>query len=805
MEAYCLKCKQKREMVNPIASFTVRGGAITKGECAVCGTNISKMGLTDAHSGLEKPVTQPKSVQSSSTKKEKTGSSKAAKTGKSRIRKSALSRSSAKNLSGLGKELVIVESPAKARTIGKFLGDDYKVLASVGHVRDLLKTQLSVDVEHDFAPKYRVPNEKIEIVNQIKKLSAHSKKVYLATDPDREGESIAWHLLDTAQIPPEKTERVVFHEITKDAIADAFAHPRQVDMDLVDAQQARRILDRLVGYGVSPILWAKVRGRLSAGRVQSVALRLVVEREREIQEFVPVEYWTISAEFTPEGSQRSYKAKLVKVNSQEPVLPDQENTLSIVTDMCQAKYLLDSIKQSQRKVKPSAPFITSTLQQEASRKLGFQTRKTMAVAQQLYEGIDIGNGGETGLITYMRTDSVHVSIQAIKETRQFIQTKYGQAFLPEQAPHYQTRAASAQEAHEAVRPTLVTHEPAALKKYLTNDQFKLYKLIWQRFVASQMNPAVIEVTSIEVVGKSKVQHYLLKATSNKTVFMGFRAVYEESVNEDQIEKEELVDIPLEDMHEDQVQQLKDIEYLQHFTQAPPRYSEASLIQVLEENKIGRPSTYSPIISTIQTRGYVTLEDKRLLPTETGFVVNDLVVEYFPSIVDIGFTSGMEEKLDQIAQGKLNWVDVMRQFYGPFEESLENAKEHMPVTKIEPEKIGRACPNCGSDLVLRNGKYGKFVSCSTFPKCRYTEPWLEKIGITCPTCRTGDVIRKRTRKGRVFYGCSRYPDCDFTSWNPPISQPCPNCGGTMVALNKHRARCLNCSEVVSLEETENQEA
>ncbi|MFZ3150602.1 MAG: type I DNA topoisomerase [Anaerolineaceae bacterium] len=800
-----MKCKQKREMVNPVASFTVRGGAITKGECAVCGTKLSRMGLTDAHAGLEKPVTQPKRVQSSPTRKVKTGSSKAAKTGKLRVKKSALSRSSAKNLSGSGKELVIVESPAKARTIGKFLGDDYKVLASVGHVRDLLKTQLSVDVEHDFAPKYRVPNEKIEIVNQIKKLAAHSKKVYLATDPDREGESIAWHLLDTAQIPPEKTERVVFHEITKDAIADAFAHPRQVDMDLVDAQQARRILDRLVGYGVSPILWAKVRGRLSAGRVQSVALRLVVEREREIQEFVPVEYWTVSAEFTPEGSQHSYKAKLVKINNQEPVLPDQDSTLSIVTDMRQAKYLLDSIKQSQRKVKPSAPFITSTLQQEASRKLGFQTRKTMAVAQQLYEGIDIGNGGETGLITYMRTDSVHVSTQAIKETRQFIQTKYGQAFLPEQAPHYQTRAASAQEAHEAVRPTLVTHEPDALKKYLTKDQFKLYKLIWQRFVASQMNPTLIEVTSIEIVGKSKAQHYLLKATSNKTVFMGFRAVYEESVNEDQTEKEELVDIPLEDMQEDQVQQLKDIEYVQHFTQAPPRYSEASLIQVLEENKIGRPSTYSPIISTIQTRGYVTLEDKRLLPTETGFVVNDLVVEYFPSIVDIGFTSGMEEKLDQIAQGKLNWVDVMRQFYEPFEESLENAKEHMPVTKIEPEKIGRACPNCGSDLVLRNGKYGKFISCSTFPKCRYTEPWLEKIGITCPTCKTGDVIRKRTRKGRVFYGCSRYPDCDFTSWNPPIPQPCPNCGGTMVALNKHQARCLNCSEVVSLEETENREA
>ncbi|MFZ3070919.1 MAG: type I DNA topoisomerase [Anaerolineaceae bacterium] len=826
LEAYCLKCREKREMVHPVATFTVRGAPITKGECQVCGTKLSKMGLTDAHSGLEKPVVQDtpkkaasskKTARSNEAKSKSTSTSKKVATSKKTAKSRAVKSTSApkrnaqasklengKRSNGnnaLGKDLVIVESPAKAKTIGKFLGEKYKVLASVGHIRDLLKTQLSVDVNNDFAPKYRVPNEKIELAHEIKNLAARSNKVYLATDPDREGESIAWHLMDTAQIDPQKTERVVFHEITKEAIADAFAHPREVDMDLVNAQQTRRILDRLVGYGVSPILWAKVRSGLSAGRVQSVALRLVVEREREIQDFVPVEYWVISAEFYPESSPNFYKAKLFKINQLEPVLPDETSAMTVVEDMRRAAYHLDAIKISQRKVKPSAPFITSTLQQEASRKLGFLTRKTMSVAQQLYEGIDIGNGGETGLITYMRTDSVHVAAQAVNEARNYIKTRYGEAFLPEQAPHYRTRAASAQEAHEAIRPTAVLHEPAALKNHLTNDQFRLYKLIWQRFVASQMNPAINEMTTVEVLGKSTDNQYLLKATSKKNIFKGFQAVYEESVNEDQTDQEELVDLPLAEMKEGQVQVLKDIEYIQHFTQPPPRFSEASLIQVLEENKIGRPSTYSPIISTIQSRGYVSLEDKRLIPTETGFIVNDLVVEYFPSIVDIGFTSDMEEKLDEIAKGQLNWVNVLHEFYNPFEASLVNAKTHMPVTKIGPEKVGRACPLCGNDLVFRNGRFGKFISCSTFPKCRYTENFQEKIGVTCPTCKTGDVIKKRSKKGRVFYGCSRYPECIFTSWNLPLKQPCPNCGGTLVAQNKRQARCLDCSKVFPLDQTE----
>jgi DNA topoisomerase-1 len=789
-----MKCKQKREMVNPVASFTVNGKPITKGECAVCGSKVSRMGMTEAHAGLEKPTASPIT---------KTSKPKAQKPKKTKAKKSEQSKkvkkSTEKTQRASGKELVIVESPAKAKTISKFLGDEYTVVASVGHVRDLLKSQLSVDVEHDFTPKYRVPNEKRPLVKEIAQIAKQSPKVYLATDPDREGESIAWHLMDAAEIPPDKTERVVFHEITKEAINGAFAHPREVDMDLVNAQQARRVLDRLVGYSVSPILWNKVHGGLSAGRVQSVALRLIVEREREIQDFIPQEYWLISAVFAPEGSQKTYTAKLKKINGEDLDLPDEDAANQVVKDLWQAAYCLDSIKQSQKNIKPSAPFITSTMQQDASRRLGFSTKKTMAVAQQLYEGIDIGNGGETGLITYMRTDSVHVSPKAIVEARAYIKAHFGDEYLPEQVPQYKTRAASAQEAHEAIRPTSVMHEPAAIRQYLTNDQYQLYNLIWKRFVASQMVPAILETTTVEVEGKSEKNNYLFRATSSKLIFKGFKAVYEEAKNEDESEQEEEAELPLEEMAEGQKQELIKVDPSQHFTQPPPRYSEASLIQVLEENKIGRPSTYSPILSTIQARGYVTMEMKRLIPTEVGFIVNDLLVEYFPAIVDIGFTSEMEEQLDEIADGKVDWVEVMREFYGPFEASVEHAKENMPMTKIEPEKLGRECPRCGHELVLRNGRFGKFISCSNFPTCRYTESYLETIGIKCPKCKEGEVVRKRTRKGRVFYGCSRYPECDFTSWNQPLETACPNCGGTLVAQNKHHARCLDCANTYTIEE------
>lgn len=793
MEAYCLKCKEKREMQEPVASFTANGRPITKGKCPVCGSLISKMGMTAAHEGLEKPVPQAAEKAKPAGRAKTPPARKSAAKGRAKG-ETVFSPSGAAR----GKNLVIVESPAKAKTIGKFLGDKYHVVASVGHIRDLLKSQLSVDVENNFTPKYRVPNEKKEVVREIAALASKSSKVFLATDPDREGEAIAWHLMDTVQIPPERTERVVFHEITKTAVAEAFAHPRGLDMDLVNAQQARRVLDRLVGYGVSPILWAKVRGGISAGRVQSVALRLVVEREREIQAFIPKEYWLIAAVFSPENSTKSYHARLVKIDGQDYLLPDEAAALTAVEALREAAYRLESLKTTQRGVNPAAPFITSTLQQDASRKLGFPSRKTMQIAQQLYEGIDIGNGGETGLITYMRTDSVQVAPQAVQEAREYILKKYGESLLPAKPPFYKTRAASAQEAHEAIRPTSALREPAAIKNYLSADQYKLYTLIWQRFVASQMNPAVQEITTAEVAGESGGHGYLFRASHTKTIFKGFRILYQEARNEDQQDEEENGELPTAEMFEGQPQKLEDLEYSQHFTQPPPRYSEASLIQVLEENKIGRPSTYSPIISTILARGYVTTENKRLIPTETGFIVNDLVVEFFPSVVDIGFTSEMEEKLDEIAEGKLEWVEVMREFYQPFEVSLNHARENMPEKKIEPERLGRPCPQCGNELVLRNGKFGKFISCSTWPACRYTENHLEKIGLTCPTCGQGDVVRKRTRKGRVFYGCSRYPDCDFTSWDEPLKQRCPRCGGVLVAKNKHHARCLSCGEIFTLE-------
>lgn len=798
MEAYCLKCKEKREIANPKAGFNARGAAVTTGSCAVCGTKMYRIGTTPDHEGLEKPVlvkgeTKTKSKKASAPKKTTHKKSLKASTKKSALRSTQAS----------GKPLVIVESPAKARTIGRFLGKGYDVVASVGHVRDLLKSQLSVDVDNGFEPKYRVPNEKKEVVRRIKSLADGTKKVFLATDPDREGEAIAWHLMESAEIDPAKTERVVFHEITKNAIAEAFEKTRDLDMDLVDAQQARRILDRLVGYSVSPILWAKVKGKLSAGRVQSVALRLVVEREREIDAFVPVEYWSIHALFNPHGSDKQYRAKLVKVNDKnlDMSLENEVQAMETVDLLQKASYKIGDINVSTRLVRPGAPFITSTLQQEASRRLGFLTKRTMSIAQQLYEGLDLGNGEETGLITYMRTDSVHVSGESVKEARTYVRERYGESYLPERQPQYRTRAASAQEAHEAIRPTSVNRTPESLKKHLTRDQYALYRLIWQRFVASQMYPAKLEITTVEVEGLADNNVYLFRATGNREVFAGFRAVYRYEKADDENGEEELVDLPVEVLEIGQKQNLVELDPVQHFTQPPPRYSEATLIQALEENQIGRPSTYSPIISTIQTRGYVSRENKRLYPTEIGYLVNDLVVEYFPGVVDLGFTSLMEDELDKIAAGKQAWADVISEFYTPFSRELENAKKHMPKTQIEPEKVGRTCPEDGGELVFRNGKFGKFISCNNFPKCRYTEPWLEKIGVTCPTCGIGEVIEKRSKKGRKFFGCSRYPDCDFTSWDKPTGKACPNCGGVLVEKANKTIVCTNCHKRYAKEEQE----
>jgi len=762
MEAYCMKCKEKREVKDPVAGFNAKSSAVTTGTCPVCGTKMFRMGKTEAHADMVAPPRPAKVI-----KRE-------------------------------GK-LVIVESPAKAKTVGRFLGKGYTVRASVGHVRDLLKSQLSVDVENNFEPKYRVPNEKKVIVKEIKKLAATADEIFLATDPDREGESISWHLAEAAQIDMERTKRVVFHEITAPAVAEAFAHPREINMDLVNAQQARRVLDRLVGYSISPILWEKVRGRLSAGRVQSVALRLIVEREREIDEFKPVEYWSIHGEFKHGNLKSSFLAKLARIDDKDPELASEEVVKPILIDMETAAYSVTKVKRGERRRKPSAPFTTSTLQQEASRKLGFTAKRTMGLAQGLYEGQDIGEGGTTGLITYMRTDSMNVSTIAQGEARDYVMGKYGADYLPAESPIYKTKSAGAQEAHEAIRPTSAMRDPEKVKEYLDPAMFKLYRLIWQRFVASQMESAVFDTLQVEVTGKTNAHEYLLRASGSAVKFPGFLVVYEEAKNEDikTEDDEENVKIPV-GIAEGQEQELVRLIPEQHFTQPPPRFSEASLVQSLEENGIGRPSTYAPTISTIQQRGYVERVDKRLIPTDTGLQVNDLMVEYFPEVVDYNFTAHMEEDLDKIADGGMIWTDAIREFYTPFAEDVKKAQAEMPVTKSGPEPIGRACPTCGKELVIRYGRFGKFISCSGFPDCRYTEPWLLKIGVSCPT-DGGDLVERKTRKGRTFFGCVNYPNCDFTSWKRPLAVPCPKCKGMLVVANKREAQCINCQESFLLEE------
>jgi DNA topoisomerase I len=548
-----------------------------------------------------------------------------------------------------------------------------------------------------------------------------------------------------------------------------------------------------VGYSISPILWEKVRSRLSAGRVQSVALRLIVEREREIEAFVPVEYWTIGAELKPEGLKSTFVTKLAKIDGNDPELPNEEVVKPILVDMETAAYAITKVKRGERRRRPAAPFITSTLQQEASRKLGFTTKRTMGLAQRLYEGLDVGEGGTTGLITYMRTDSTNVSESAQKEARSYVMSKYGADFLPEDAPQFKTKSKGAQEAHEAVRPTSVMRDPEMVKAYLEPAMFKLYRLIWQRFVASQMEAAVYDTLQVEVTGTTSEHEYLLRASGSAVKFPGFLVVYEESLSEDNKQsEEENVRIPA-GVEEGQKQELIRLLPEQHFTQPPPRFSEASLVQALEENGIGRPSTYAPTLSTIQARGYVLREDKRLVPTETGMLVNDLMMQYFPEIIDYNFTARMEEDLDKISTGEAEWVQVMDEFYGPFSRKVEKAQEDMPVVKSGPEPIGRDCPECGRELVIRYGRYGKFISCSGFPECRYTEPWLEKIGVPCPQ-DGGDVVERKTRKGRTFFGCNNYPQCDFTSWKRPIEQPCPNCQGLLVIANKREVQCIKCKEV-----------
>nr|PZN57076.1 MAG: type I DNA topoisomerase [Chloroflexota bacterium] len=775
------------------------------------------MGATPAHAGLPKPEPAPKATASrkkTASKRKTTRKSAGRKTVASRRAATARTASSgteredgaSRRNSRIGK-LVIVESPAKARSVGQFLGKGYTVRASKGHVRDLLVSQLSVDVENNFEPKYRVMNEKRDVVKELKTAAQNAEEVYLATDPDREGEAIAWHLLHAAEIDQSKTKRVVFHEITKPAIQEAFQHPRSVDMSLVNAQQARRILDRLVGYNITELLWDKVRNRLSAGRVQSIAVRLIVDREREIEAFVPREYWTLDAELRkrqPNGknSTRPFIARLMKIGNEDVNFEKESDVRPHLEVLEKSEYVVVDVKRGERQRKPMAPYTTSTLQQEASRRLGFTAKRTMAVAQQLYEGIDVGPEGAVGLITYMRTDSTHVSSQAQHEARDFIRERFGNDYVPARPPHYRTTSKGAQEAHEAIRPTSVMRHPDAIRKSLTNDQYKLYNLIWQRFVASQMANAVYNTLRVDIdagpPGSEKRYHFRVSGSTIK--FNGFLALYEEARDEDALPDEDDGRI-LPELTPGELLDLLRLLPEQHFTQPPPRYTEASLVRALEELGIGRPSTYAPTVAVIQDREYVIKQDKRLIPTETGKIVNDLLVKYFPDIMDYQFTAKMEDQLDTIAEGKLEWRPMLSEFYWPFADRLQAAKRALPSMQ-QTEEVGRACPVCGKPLVIRYGRFGKFIGCSDYPNCKHTEPLLERMGISCPVCgekHGGELVIRRSRRGKTFYGCSRYPDCEFTSWKRPLPQPCPNCGGLLVEASRTNAQCTVCNRMYRLED------
>jgi len=697
--------------------------------------------------------------------------------------------------------LVIVESPAKARTVGRFLGRDYDVKASIGHVRDLLRSRLSVDVEDNFRPSYRVPNEKRDVVKELTAAVAQSAEVYLATDPDREGEAIAWHLMAAADISRKQARRVVFHEITRPAIEEAFSHPRDIDMQLVNAQQARRILDRLVGYSITPLLWKSVKGGLSAGRVQSVALRLVVEREREIEAFVPMEYWSIEADLAKRNGQarledRTFRAKLHRIRDQELDLKNEPDTQSIVEELERAAYVVARVQKRERRRRPRPPFITSTVQREASRRLRFNTRRTMRLAQQLYEGIDLGEGERVGLITYMRTDSTNVAESAQQETRDYVRRRHGEDFLPPKPPHYKTKAKGAQEAHEAIRPTSVWRTPTQMKPHLSRDQHRLYRLIWQRFVASQMAPAVLDTTSIDVLAGPPCgeKPYLFRATGSIIKFRGWLVLF---TGDKELAEQETILPPLVEGEEvDLIQLLPE----QHFTQPPPRYSEATLIRALEENGIGRPSTYAPIVSTIQSRGYVERVDNRLQPTELGMIVCDLLMEHFPRVMDMGFTAQMETDLDRIAAGEQEWVPVLSEFWEVFSQTLAQAQATMAQVEISDQPTGELCPECGAPLVFKWGRYGKFIGCSSYPECRFRKPFLEKIGVDCPECG-GDLVERRTRRGRTFYGCGNYPECNFASWKRPIPIPCPECRGLLTVSGRDSVQCTVCEAQFPLREVE----
>lgn len=675
----------------------------------------------------------------------------------------------------MSKVLVVVESPAKAKTIEKYLGKNYVVKASMGHLRDLPKSQFGIDVENNFSPKYINIRGKGDLIKSLKSAAKSADKVFLASDPDREGEAIAWHLAHILNVDEDEKCRIVFNEITKPAIQNAVKSPRPINIDRVDAQQARRMLDRIVGYKLSPLLWRKVRKGLSAGRVQSVTVKLICDREKEIQSFISEEYWTIDTKLREKVKSPMFDAELITIDGEKLAV----NNEKVATEICDAlekqTFVVKEVKKRQRQRKALPPFITSSLQQDASRKLGFTSRKTMMLAQQLYEGLELGRKGPVGLITYMRTDSTRVSDLAQQEVRDYVNAEFSAEYLPEKPPVYSTK--KSQDAHEAIRPTSIIYTPDSIEKYLSKDQYKLYRLIWERFVASQMAPAIYDTLTIQIsAGK-----YGLKATGSQLKFPGFRAVYIESKEQDK-------DVTLPELAIDQVIKLQKVLPKQHFTEPPPRYNEASLVKTLEEKGIGRPSTYSPIIETILGRGYVVRVDKKFEPTELGFVVVDMLKEYFETIVDAEFTAGLENQLDEIAEGKIDKNQLLEEFYEPFAKTLEHAEEAIGHVELPEEISDIPCEHCGRMMVVKQGRYGKFLACPGFPECRNTKPLLKDTGAICTKCG-GAIVERRSKRGKHFYGCKNYPECDFVSWDMPLKENCEVCGAFMLKHNYKNGRFI----------------
>ena len=671
----------------------------------------------------------------------------------------------------MARYLVIVESPTKVKTIKKFLGSNYVVMASNGHVRDLPKSQMGVDLEHDFEPKYITIRGKGEILAGLRKEVKKADKIYLATDPDREGEAISWHLMKALKLEGKKVYRISFNEITKSAVKASLKNARDIDMDLVDAQQARRVLDRIVGYKISPVLWAKVKRGLSAGRVQSVALRIIADREDEIAAFIPEEYWSLDASFKVKGEKKPLTAKFYGTKDEKITIHNEEELHKILADLEDAEYEVVDVKRGERSKKAPLPFTTSTLQQEASKALNFATSKTMRIAQQLYEGVDIKGSGTVGLITYLRTDSTRISEEADANARAYVGKAYGEEYVAETASEQKQKndGKNIQDAHEAIRPSDVTRVPAEIKESLTRDQFRLYQLIWKRFVASRMQPAKYETTSVKI----GADDYRFTVSASKIIFEGFRLAYVESDEEKQSGN-----VMVNSIDKDSELTKESFDYKQHFTQPPAHYTEASLVKTLEELGIGRPSTYAPTISTIITRRYVAKENKNLYMTELGEVVNNIMKQSFASIVDVNFTAYMEGLLDMIAEGKVEWKSVISNFYPDLKEAVEKAEKELETVKIEDEVTDVVCEECGRNMVIKYGPHGKFLACPGFPECRNTKPYLEKIGVACPKCGK-DIVLRKTKKGRRYYGCEDNPECDFMSWQKPSEEKCPKCGSYMV--------------------------